>query len=55
MKRPNVAADSAPRPSRIHILLAAAWLIAAMVIGGLSLETTVQAAAPTTTSGIAQP
>jgi hypothetical protein len=55
MKRPNVAVDAAPRPSRIYVLLAAAWLIAAMAIGGLSLETTAGASAPTTNSGIAQP
>ena len=55
MKRPNVAVDAAPRPSRIYVLLAAAWLIAAMAIGGLSLETTAGASGPTTNSGIAQP
>ena len=49
MNRPNVTDGAAPRQSRIHLLLAAVWLIAAMVIGGLSLETAAQAAAPATT------
>ena len=48
MNRPNVAAAPAQRPSRILLVLAAAWLIAAMAIGGLSLESVAQAAAPAT-------
>ena len=55
MNRPNVAAAPAQRPSRILLVLAAAWLIAAMAIGGLSLESAAQAAAPATTDVVALP
>jgi hypothetical protein len=55
MNRPNVAATPARRPSRIHIILAAAWLIAAMAIGGLSLDATAQTSPPATTTIVAEP
>jgi len=50
MNRPKVAATTAPRPSRILVILAVAWLIAAMTIGGFTLEAAASGAAATTTT-----
>jgi len=50
MNRTKVAATTAPRPSRILVVLAVAWLIAAMTIGGFTLEAAASGAAATTTT-----
>lgn len=34
MNRPNTKAASAERPNRLHVVLAAAWLILSLAIGG---------------------
>ncbi|HEX5039465.1 MAG TPA: hypothetical protein VFW95_04975 [Candidatus Limnocylindria bacterium] len=55
MKRPNVAAAPAQRPPRILLVLAVAWLIAAMAIGGLSLDAGAARSDPPTTTVVAEP
>jgi hypothetical protein len=35
MNRPNTTAATAERPNRMHAILAAAWLILSLAIGGV--------------------
>jgi hypothetical protein len=53
MKRP--AAAAVRRPNRILIVLAAAWMIAALAIGGAAVESRNPDPAPAPLAGAAQP
>ncbi len=35
MNRPNTKAAAADRPNRLHVALAAAWLVLSLAIGGV--------------------
>jgi hypothetical protein len=54
MKRP-AAVTAARRPNRILIVLAAAWMIAALAIGGAAMESRSADPAPAPLAGGAQP
>lgn len=54
MKRP-VAVVPANRPNRILIVLAAAWMIAALAFGSVALEQRADSTGPAPITGNAQP
>lgn len=48
MNRPNMTAATVEAPNRLHIALAAAWLVLSLAVGGvLWTESPAQASTPT--------